>query len=385
MTVGTPTPRLRVLHLLPHLERGGTQRWLLDVVAACRERGSPVEHHVAVLGARDEMTTDFRAAGVPLHRVRFDLSGPCAKVGALRTLRRLARELRVDLVQAHSRFDRPYAFALGALSRIPVVDTLHSEYAAVRYGHRLASAAGARDAAERLLERTARVSLLAVSPHLIDLAEAGGSPPGRTSGSLPPTVAGPFFSSRAPTPEGAGALRLVTVTRLVSGKGVDLLIEALPDIQRCRPGSTLTVIGSGPERGDLEALAAATGVRAEVEFLGDRSDVARLLPRYEVFVLPTRSEGLGKAILEACAVGLHTCVPRLPSLLSILSDLERLTWIDTLDPRAVSAAVLRAGAAPGGTSAQTRDVALLRSRLHTGRAVTALEDFYRRALTAGTR
>jgi glycosyltransferase involved in cell wall biosynthesis len=380
MSAAPAVPVLRVLHLLPHLERGGTQRWLLDLIAACRGHGAKLDHHVAVLGSRDEMVEDFRTAGVPLHRVPFDASGPRAKGSAVRALRHLAQELHVDIVQAHSRFDRPYAYLLGTLTGVPVVDTLHSEYAATRYGHRFVSTAGMRDAAERLLERCAPVSVVAVSPHLIDLLLATPSRRGHTTVSLPPTVARSFMTTLAPVPGGNGPLRLIAVARLVAGKGLDLVVDALPEIQRVRAGSTLTIVGDGPERARLEAMALAAGLGSSVHFLGDRDDVDQLLAQHELFVLPSRSEGMPKAVLEAAAAGLHVCVPRLPGLGPLLGEMERLTWIESLDADGVSGSVIGAAAVPDQVTAQTRDVARLRARLGADAFVAALEDAYRTAV-----
>jgi glycosyltransferase involved in cell wall biosynthesis len=365
--------------MIPHLERGGTQRWLLDVVDACRRHGARIEHHVAVLGARDEMSEVFLASGVPLHRVRLDRPGLRAKVAALVCLRRLTRALNADIVQAHSRFDRPYAYLLGILTRVPVVDTLHSEYAAVRYGEPTSSTIGVRDGLERVLERRCNVSVLAVSPHLLDLWATSNGRPNTRAASLPPTVAEPFFGRLAPLPEQHGPMRLIAVTRLVPGKGLDILLQALPTIRSGRPGTTLTIVGAGPERAHLERLASASDVADAVVFLGDRPDVSTLLPQHEIFVLPTGSEGLGKAVLEAFAAGLHVCIPDLPSLTPLVGDLERISCIARLDEQAVADAVLEAGARGAATAAQARDVGRLRARLSSERSTAVLETFYRQA------
>jgi glycosyltransferase involved in cell wall biosynthesis len=372
--------RLRVLHMIPHLERGGTQRWLLDVVDAGRQHGARIEHHVAVLGTRDEMSGVFLASGVPLHRAHFDRPGLRAKISALVRLRHLTLALDIDIVQAHSRFDRTYAYLLGILTGVPVVDTLHSEYAAVRYGAPTSATVRVRDGLERVLERSCDVSILAVSPHLLGLwARSNGRPSTRSAAALPPTVAEPFFGRLATVPEQHGALRLITVTRLVAGKGLDILIPALPTIRSGRPGTSLTIVGSGPERAHLERLASAHDVADAVVFLGDRPDVSTLLPEHEIFVLPTSSEGLGKAVLEACAAGLHVCIPALPSLTPLVGDLERISWIEHLDAQAVADAVLVAGAGGAPAAAQARDIARVRARLSSETSTAVLEDFYRRA------
>jgi glycosyltransferase involved in cell wall biosynthesis len=89
---------------------------------------------------------------------------------------------------------------------------------------------------------------------------------------------------------------LLCVARLHRRKGVDVLLHALPEVE-----ARLWIAGDGPERAALESLAAELGVSERVCFLGTRDDTADLLAACDVFVLPSRLEGLGVATLEAMA------------------------------------------------------------------------------------
>jgi glycosyltransferase involved in cell wall biosynthesis len=93
---------------------------------------------------------------------------------------------------------------------------------------------------------------------------------------------------------------LLVAANLVRRKGVDVLLAAFAEIAP-RTRAALWVAGDGPERGALEAAAARLRVRERVQFLGHRSDVPDLLEACDVFVLPSRLEGLGVAALEAMA------------------------------------------------------------------------------------
>ena len=68
----------------------------------------------------------------------------------------------------------------------------------------------------------------------------------------------------------------------------------------------LLVVGGGALMGDLQAQARSLGIAAHVDFLGqlDRKGVRRALDRSDVFVLPSLTEGLPRALLEAMARGL---------------------------------------------------------------------------------
>jgi glycosyltransferase involved in cell wall biosynthesis len=97
---------------------------------------------------------------------------------------------------------------------------------------------------------------------------------------------------------GPGMTCLLVAANLVHRKGIDVLLTALS--RRASPCS-LWIAGDGVERAALERLAAQLGVAERVRFLGRRTDVPDLLEACDVFVLPSRQEGLGVAALEAMA------------------------------------------------------------------------------------
>lgn len=91
-----------------------------------------------------------------------------------------------------------------------------------------------------------------------------------------------------------------TVCSLMPLKCVDHLLEAFAaSLPALGAHATCAVIGDGAERGRLERLAAALDIAAQVRFAGFRDDAAALLPALDVFVLPSRQEGMPRSILEA--------------------------------------------------------------------------------------
>ena len=109
----------------------------------------------------------------------------------------------------------------------------------------------------------------------------------------------------------AGRPLIVCVSRLVARKGQDVLILAMPEIRRRVPDATLLIVGDGPYRDRLEALAAFAPA-GSVAFTGQVSEAD--LPRYyragNVFAMPCRNrlgglevEGWGNVFIEAAACG----------------------------------------------------------------------------------
>jgi glycosyltransferase involved in cell wall biosynthesis len=103
------------------------------------------------------------------------------------------------------------------------------------------------------------------------------------------------------TPEGS-PVRLVMVARFETQKDHGTLLHALAGL-RGRAWQ-LDLIGDGPDRAQIAALAQDLGIADRVHFLGARNDVAEHLARSQVFLLISRWEGFPRSILEAMRAGL---------------------------------------------------------------------------------
>jgi glycosyltransferase involved in cell wall biosynthesis len=96
---------------------------------------------------------------------------------------------------------------------------------------------------------------------------------------------------------------LGVVGRLDSVKGHRFLLEAMPEILGRWPKAVLLVIGPGELEVALKDQVERMAIGANVHFLGMRQDVPRILSVLDAFVLPSLSEGLSVAVLEAMASG----------------------------------------------------------------------------------
>ena len=105
-----------------------------------------------------------------------------------------------------------------------------------------------------------------------------------------------------------------TVARLIPSKGIHTLLEAFSLISKIVPKLKLVVVGDGPERVKLEKYGQALGLENRVHFLGWRDDVPQLMAGWDVFALPSTSEGFNLSVLEAMASRLPVIVADLPSL-----------------------------------------------------------------------
>jgi glycosyltransferase involved in cell wall biosynthesis len=109
-----------------------------------------------------------------------------------------------------------------------------------------------------------------------------------------------------------------SIGRLVWQKGFDLLVRALALL----PSVTLVLVGDGPRRDDLEALAREWGVDDRVQIVGWSDDARRYLPAFDVFVLPSRFEGFPLVVLEAMLARLPVVATRVGSVAEAVADGE---------------------------------------------------------------
>jgi glycosyltransferase involved in cell wall biosynthesis len=106
---------------------------------------------------------------------------------------------------------------------------------------------------------------------------------------------------------GLGPETALFLGRLDVEKGLDVALTAWTQVSARRPSARLVVAGDGPARAALEEQARELGLGGSVRFLGARRDPERLLQASPIFLLPSRSEGMSNALLEAMATGL-ACV-----------------------------------------------------------------------------
>ena len=106
-------------------------------------------------------------------------------------------------------------------------------------------------------------------------------------------------------------VRILFVSRLIEGKGLQFIIPHLKEIQEkvyslCQKTIQLVIVGDGPYRSALEQLVETTGTQNLVSFEGrkDKQQVREYYQAADLFILPSLSEGMPNVVLEAMASGL---------------------------------------------------------------------------------
>lgn len=320
----TGQARTRVVLTLPDLAVGGGQIIVRNYLRA-RDR----EHFdVGIVTLRPEpadLLAEFAALGArPLCLHQRSTSAP-DRLRAIRRLATVLRRVEADVVHVHGPDDRKIGIAAAALTGVPVLCHLHSEWrhlgVHVEAGASpLAKARGQVAAAVRdALERHTVAAYLADSR---PVAEAFEPYVARPILSMDQTFDTDEFDAAAGSSSGVRAELgippdapvILNVSRLATGKGHDRLLRAFADAHRDVPTAVLVVAGSGELDDDLRALARTLGVADAVFLLGQRRDVPALLRDADVFAFTSETESFGLVVGEAMAARLPVVAYRLPAV-----------------------------------------------------------------------
>jgi len=280
---------LRLAHLIESDGPGGAERVVADLASEFQARGAT---SVVFLPEKGDgwLARQLHGTGVTIEyfRINRPFSPACA-----RSLADGFRRHRIDLAHSHEFSMAVYGAWASWLAGVPHVITMH----------------GSRYYAARLRRRLAMRAAIAVSGRTIAVSDslAGNlSQDLRIRRSRIDTILNGVRPSR-PTPSTLREeLRLadderliVSVGNLYRVKGHEYLIDALGMLAANHPRLHLAISGRGDMATALVARARAQGVSNRLHLLGLRSDVPAVLAAADIFVLPSLSEGLPLALLEA--------------------------------------------------------------------------------------
>jgi len=135
---------------------------------------------------------------------------------------------------------------------------------------------------------------------------------------------------------------LFFVGRLERQKGLDVLLQALGRVESMNPTTDwkLRVFGEGPLRAEYESQAHALGIAERVQFEGQIPNVPAQLVEADIFVLPSRAEGMSNALLEAMAAGLPSIATRISGNTDLIEDGVNGLLVPPENPEVLANAIL---------------------------------------------
>jgi glycosyltransferase involved in cell wall biosynthesis len=331
----TAQRHVRVLQVLPSLIYGGTEFYVLGQLR--KTNRAAFSQTVCYLVPKAPLLESFQAAGI--RTVCLHHGGPLTAVRTIFRLTRLIRELDIDVVQTHSRFDRFYGQMAAMIAGVPVVNTMHSMYVAERYRSSREASTGFGAAALRLriedwLERRTVRHVVAVSDevkrawseHAASARVAGGHITVANAGVDFDRFDLPRTDPRIASVRQSLGLQdafpvLVNVARLQQVKAQRMLVPVMSALVARWPAARAVIVGEGPERAALESAIRDAGLEGRIVLAGARTDIPEVLASADVFVFPSQSEGFGIAVLEAVAAAKPVVAFDLPPLVDMLGPL----------------------------------------------------------------
>lgn len=332
--------KLKVAEIIRSAE-GGMKTHFMDLCTEMVQKGLEVD---AFCAFDNHSHTQLEQIGVTVHEYR--LSGSVNPIKDLFSLYRLVRILRIEkihIVHCHG-------FKAGLVGRVaarllglPSLYTVHNFILykghplfkkVIAYVERFLSSgsceiiAVSRALKENMMEKTS-------IPHeKIHVIYNGIRMHGKGDGALVRAQFGLESSN----------ILVGTTARLIPSKGLDTLMQAAVQICRQHKEIRFMIVGSGPEEDRLKKAASSLGISDRVIFAGYRENIWDFYDAFDLFVLPTLSEGLGLSVLEAMAAGKPVITSATGGILEIVRHRENGWLVAPGDKKAIIDAVVHLAA-----------------------------------------
>jgi len=388
-----PRNRVKLLHVITRLEAGAGGNTLLSAIGMDQQR---YEVWIAA-GGSGPLWERADQAGLRTARIpefRREVS-PARDAAILARLVRLIRAERFAIVHVHEAKAGFLGRLAAALSGTPVVVvTLHGRdpwwRAASGTGTELREMMPNRLWLYSALERMARPltdAFVAVAPTVArDAIQARVAAPGRTdvAASAVDLAAIPYDrdpSARAELGIPPGDPVAGMVGRLDPQKAPLDFVRMAARVADLRPGARFVVVGDGELKPDMLRLARSLGV--EVQFTGFRHDAARLASAFDVFVVSSLYEGVGRSVTEAMASGRPVVATAVDGLVDLVAHGATGLLAAPRDPAGLAARVVWLLDHPGEAARmgeQARD--LVRALFTPERMCAVLDEIYSSLLGA---
>jgi glycosyltransferase involved in cell wall biosynthesis len=305
------------------LETGGSERQFATLAAALKPEHLQVRlgclRRIGAFAERLEEIVEFPPGGslfkLPAQRARLDLA-------------RYLRANRVVIAHSFDFYSNLMMIPSARLARVPIVvgsqrqlgDLLSffrngAQHAVLRWCDRVVC--NSQAAAARLHKARIRPEKLVVIPNAL---------PSKAFAAATPAL--PVISS---------GVRVVMIARMNDpAKRHDIFLQAAGRLAAKHLKLEFILVGDGPLRPGLEAMAAKLSLREQVIFLGERHDIPAVLAASDISVLPSMSESLSNSIMESMAAGVPVVACRAGGNDELIRDGENGFLVPTADAEALA-------------------------------------------------
>ncbi len=383
--------RIRVAHIITRLCKGGAQENTFHTVRlANRDRFDVDLISGPTRGREGSIEAAIEAAGIPIHREPALVRAPLPPLDVL-ALRGLTRKLKAgdyDIVHTHT----SKAGILGRLAaeRAGIPHVVHTPHGNVFHGYFNGPLTRLFVWMERhAARRTDRIIELTAGGIEEHLAEGIGQRD-QYCVIFSGIDTTPYAEARALREQtraqlGAGPDEILigAVGRLEPVKGFTYFVAMAQLLKATKSPLRFFLVGEGALRPALEAQAAEAGVT--IDFLGLRDDIPNLMAAFDMLVVPSINEGMGRVILEAGAAETPVVASRVGGIPDVVDEDETGMLVPPRSPEALAEAVTSLVASPErrklmGATAHAKVV----PHYSLTRMVQRIETVYEELLNANT-
>jgi glycosyltransferase involved in cell wall biosynthesis len=310
---------MKIVHLANHVQVIGNGIVNVMVDLACSQ--AKAGHEVMVASSGGEFEALLQRYGV--QHVKLVQSRQPARVpGMVLGFNRLLRRFDPDIVHAHMMTGAVIARFGTLRRRFALVTTVHNEF-----------------------QRSA--SLMGLGDHVVGVSEAvsaamakRGVAASKLSTVRNGTIGTPRFDG-VPMPESPALRRpsISTLAGMYERKGIRDLLHAFAALRQSVPQASLYLLGDGPDRAAMEALAVELGLSGHAHFTGFIANPAAHLAETDVFVLASRQEPAGLVLCEAREAGCAVVATRVGGIPEMVDGGEAGLLVPANNPAALASAI----------------------------------------------
>jgi len=323
---------MNILFLSTHLNTGGITQYLLTLTKGFIPRD--VHVHVACSGGN--MEKDFHALGAKVLvldiRTKSELSPKIYK--AIAPLKKYIEKNHIKGIHSHTRITQVMGAMLGKVTGVPYVSTCHGFFKP-RLSRRMIPCWGKRviaisEAVEKHLKQD-----FGVDRQKIRLVKSGIN----LEDFIPmDSVRKKGLRAKYNLEEGPV---IGMIARLSDVKGQDILVEAMKTVVKKFPTVKLLLIGEGKLEGVLRKMVAEAKLEEQVLFYPIVNKTMEMLSLLDIFINPSRQEGLGLSVMEAQASGVPVVATNVGGVLSLIEDGKTGVMVEPENPKALGRAIVK--------------------------------------------
>ncbi|HHT9112847.1 MAG TPA: glycosyltransferase family 4 protein [Candidatus Wunengus sp. YC65] len=341
--------KIRVLHVITRLERGGAPAVLLEVLRRCDKR--QFEHHIATglaLEPEKDMIAFARDMGFQVFVIPALIRDihPFLDIYALLRLYFLILRGRYDIVHCHTSKGGFIGRLAARLANVKCI--IYSPHGDIFEGYfgkiKTRFFIWLERFSARFTDKIITLTKSGIEPYIkagigqksqfdyiyngVDIESLRKRKVDRIQKRQELGIENEYFL-------------IVTAGRLVPVKGQTYLISALAQVITKIPNIRLVFLGDGELRGELSGQVKTLGLEKQVLFLGMRSDVPEIISCGDLFVLPSVNEGFGVVLLEAMVMKCPIVATNVGGVPEVVLDGETGILVPSGDPVQLAEGIVR--------------------------------------------